>query len=300
MSGRQGDSFHGLPVGSLENEYLRLDYLTEAGPRIVRAFPAGVAENVLVETPDFGWDTPYGPYHMRGGHRLWAAPEYPEITYAPDNGPLEVTSLPNGVRLRQSESPVGILKTMDIHLEPERAAVAILHHLENQGSEPLEIAPWALTQLPTDGWAVIPQVQGPLDEGGFLPNRNLVLWPYTRWDDPRLHLGETRLLIESRSSAETPVKIGAFIHQGWVGYLRNGVYFTKRFSPALGLTHPDYGCNVEVYTNNRFIELETLGPLVIVEPGDSIEHLETWEFTSGHTQPTSAAEMDVLLSILNP
>ena len=37
------------------------------------------------------------PFHLRGGHRLWAAPEDPRVTYRPDDDPVEVDELPDGV-----------------------------------------------------------------------------------------------------------------------------------------------------------------------------------------------------------
>jgi hypothetical protein len=41
--------------------------------------------------------------------------------------------------------------------------------------------------------------------------------------------------------------------------------------------YPDNGCNVESYCNNEFIELESLGELVMVAPGQTIFHNELWE-----------------------
>jgi len=38
-----------------------------------------------------------------------------------------------------------------------------------------------------------------VDRDGFLPNRHLVMWPYSRWQDPRLRLDEEYLLIEAQS-----------------------------------------------------------------------------------------------------
>ena len=76
---------------------------------------------------------------------------------------------------------------------------------------------------------------------------------------------------------EQPCKIGYFNHAGWMGYLLGDVFFVKRFTPQPGLPHPDMGCNSEVYVWNRFLEVETLGPLTTLEPGAAIVHVETWE-----------------------
>jgi hypothetical protein len=43
------------------------------------------------------------------------------------------------------------------------------------------------------------------------------------------------------------------------------------------MPHVDHGCNAESYCNDEFIELETLGPLVKLEPGQFVTHTETWE-----------------------
>jgi hypothetical protein len=36
-----------------------------------------------------------------------------------------------------------------------------------------------------------------------------------------------------------------------------------------------------VYTNRRFLELETLGPLALIPPGEASEHIEEWEVLTG-------------------
>ncbi len=78
------EDFHGMAARSLENEYLRLDYLVEAGPRLVRLFLAGSPVNLLADVFDFKVPTPYGEYSFLGGHRLWQAPESLTQTYTPD------------------------------------------------------------------------------------------------------------------------------------------------------------------------------------------------------------------------
>jgi hypothetical protein len=63
-----------------------------------------------------------------------------------------------------------------------------------------------------------------------------------------------------------------------MGYWMDDVFFVKRFDASTDpKRYPDGGCNVESYCNDQFIELETLGPLTKLEPGDSIFHMETWE-----------------------
>lgn len=274
------DDFYGLAVGRLENQHLKLDYLSESGPRIVRLKIGESRQNLLAEIPDMHWDTPFGKYLMRGGHRLWHSPESFPRTYIPDNAGLQVEQIESGVRLVQPvEASTGIRKMLEVVLETERPAVHLKHYLKNEGLWPIELSPWAITQLPLGGVAILPQQVGALDFAGLLPNRQLVLWPYTRWSDPRLEMHDDFILLRGQAYIP-PCKVGYTNRAGWAAYLRNGVLFCKRFDPKTHLTFPDFGSNVECYCNDRFIEVETLGPFTRLEPGDTVSHSETWEVYS--------------------
>ena len=77
--------FFGYPTRTLANEHIRLDYLTTAGPRIVRLSLAGSDDNLLAEVADIKIPTPYGDFYIFGGHRLWHSPEAFPRSYLPDN-----------------------------------------------------------------------------------------------------------------------------------------------------------------------------------------------------------------------
>ena len=273
--------FYGLPTRIISNAYVRLEFLAEAGPRIVRLMLAGSDENQLAEVPDIHWTTPYGDYYMRGGHRLWHAPEAVPRSSVPDNGGLTIEEGDTVVRLSQLPEPdTRIRKSMEIRLHDDTPAVTVRHELMNSGVWPVELAPWAITQLPLGGIAVLPQRTEPMDRDRVTPNRHLVLWPYTHWHDPRLCLGDEHVLIEARPEPSV-FKVGTMNPHGWIGYLREDILFVKRFQVLADQPHADMGCNVEVYCNDRFIELETLAPLCRLEPGRSVTHVETWELYAG-------------------
>ncbi|MDR3574477.1 MAG: hypothetical protein P4L50_11485 [Anaerolineaceae bacterium] len=275
--------FYGIPTARLENNYLQLDYLIGAGPRIVSLMlkDPTFAGNLLAEDPDNKLDTPYGTYYFRGGHRLAYAPETFPNTYYPDNEGLIVEVISGGVRLHQPvESLTGIRKAIDIRLDPNRASLALTHRLCNEGTQPVELAPWGITQLRLGGLILLPQ---PLPVGGeksLAPNRNLVLWPYTHWGDPRLDIHDDYVLVHADPYPQ-PCKIGGLNTSGWVGYLSSGILLVKRFDPHPELLHPDLGCNVEVYCNDAYVELETLAPMQQLNPGQEGIFPETWEIYTG-------------------
>lgn len=289
--------FYGLPIRSLENNQLRIDYLLEAGPRLVRLVLAGSTDNLLAEVPDLHWPTPWGDYYLQGGHRVAIAPEALELSYMPDNSGLVVEDVPGGVRLlRPTEIGSGVSKSIEIQLHPDRPALTLRHAVSNVRSEPIEIAAWSITQLNPGGIAVAPlRTTSIMDR--HRPDRQLVLWPYALWRDKRLFVDDEFVWIDAQP-AEEELKIG-LLARGWLGYLRSGVFFLKRFDPQLEQPHPDLNTNAQLYCNHRFIELETLAPLAVLEPGQSSVHLETWEIYRAEDVPPTIEGLRNWLSTLS-
>ncbi len=294
--------FYGLPTGLIATRHLQLEYLTEAGPRLVRLLLKAAAhpENILAETPLLSWPTPFGDYHLRGGHRLWHAPEAAGQSSMPDSDGLEAAELADGVRLCQPvESATGIRKILEVHVPSDRPALTLTHVLINEGVRPVELAPWAITQLALGGVAILPQPSSAVDPHGLQPNRSLVLWPYTHVADERLELHDDVWLVHGRSQLQ-PCKIGYLDRQGWAGYFWNQTLLMTRFGRVLDRQYPDWGCNVEVYCNDGFLELETLAPLDRLEPGQSATHVEQWEFLVGVDVPPSWEGIRSLMSRVPP
>lgn len=290
--------FHGLPTRSLANAWLRVEYLAEAGPRIVRVYLGDDERNQLVELPALSWTTPYGDYFIRGGHRLWHAPEGFPRSYVPDNAGLQIVETEDGVQLEHFEAPTGLRKSIALTLAADRPTLTLVHTIRNDGLWPVELAPWAITQVPLGGVVILPLAVPEETANPLLPNRQLVAWPYTRWTDPRLSLYDDVALMRGES-ALPPCKIGYFNYVGWLGYAREGVLFRKRFTPLPEQPHTDRGCNVECFVNDLFLEIETLGPYARLDPGQSCTHTEVWEFERGIPAISTIEDVRALLKRLD-
>ena len=290
--------YYGLPTRVIANSCLSLEVLAEAGPRIVRLKLNGSDENLLAETPDFKWATPYGDYYLRGGHRLWRAPEMERYTYVPDNAGVTIEELAEGARLcGPLEIDSGLRKSIEVRLHSDRAAATLTHQLRNEGTASIEVAAWAITQLPLGGLALLPGRATQAVDFKHSPDRHLVLWPHTHWQDPRLRLGDEYILVESRTEAAA-LKVGSWIDRGRIAYWRAGMLLVKHFTPQRDRAYPDRGCNVEVYCDDHFIELETLGPLCCLEPGQTIEHTEVWELHQNIPTPQAPQDLPAILGEL--
>ena len=260
----------------IAGDRLALTVATGFGPRIT-AFSEIGSMNVLAELGDVALDLPDGrSYRFRGGHRLWAAPEVPDITYEPDDEPVVVAEIGAALQVVQTGSAnLGIEKRMIIHPHVGSNTVSIVHTLTNTGDKAIDAAPWAITQLPVGGTALIPLAGHLVDPHGLQANAAIVVWPYTGPEDAPFVVENRMVILEANRTR--PTKVGTSLDRGWMAYVRGDSVFVKRAQHSTGDRHVDFGATAQCYCDSRFIELETLGPLVSLRPGASTSHEETWE-----------------------
>jgi len=101
------------------NGTVELIVTSDVGPRIMRyAFVGG--QNLFKEFADQLGKSGEQKFQLRGGHRVWKAPEDPIATWAPDNVPVQVQITPQGLAAREPVEPLtGLQKEMEIALAPE-------------------------------------------------------------------------------------------------------------------------------------------------------------------------------------
>ena len=275
--------YFGYFTRSVSNPYFRIDMLENAGPRIVRLVPAGTQLNLLAEIPDDHWPSPKGEFYPLGGHRLWAGPESPELTYTPDHLDAVLEEVPNGFRVRHEDHFNGYhyQRQIEVSLDQNAPKAKLIHELKNLGAEPLRVLPWAVTQFRMGGKVHLPLSKTPADAHSLLPNRNVVLWPYTDLHESRLHLNNESIEIDAIPRKD-PLKVGIFSAEGWAAIeFVEGWVVIKRFAPSRPDEYADLNTNLQCYVRDIFIELETLGMLSTLQPGHTVTHVEEWEVQKG-------------------
>jgi hypothetical protein len=289
-------TWHNLPnCLKLANPDAEVVVTTDIGPRIVHyALPGGA--NILGGSPgDVSKPDVWYPW---AGHRLWIAPEHRVRSYGPDNGP--VAHRPEGtrgVRLMQPVEPTThVQKEMVVTLDERGPGVTIEHRLTNRGTAPTELATWGLTIMAGNGTALLPHEPFIRHEDEILPARPLVLWHYTDLSDPRWQHGPRFLRLTGDAAKDTPQKAGILNKVGWAAYAREGLLFVKRIPFDAKATYTDHGCNTEVFTRADFFEVESLGPLVTLAPGQTASHTERWFLFKDVTIPKDDAALEQTLA----
>ncbi|HTT63172.1 MAG TPA: hypothetical protein VMG35_15060 [Bryobacteraceae bacterium] len=261
----------------ITNGEVELIVTSDIGPRIMRyAFVGG--QNFFKEFAETLGKSGEPAWVLRGGHRIWAAPEDAVRTYAPDNGPVHIEIKDGVLTATEPVEPLtGLEKQITVKLSPHGTGVEVLHRIRNAGNHPLDLAPWALTMMAQGGVGIHgfpprgkhPQV--------LYPTNPLVMWAFSNLSDHRWRFTRKYLMLHQDPSNADPQKLGSFNKNTWAAYALNSGLFIKRYdaqdSPK---NYPDFGCSFETFTNADFLEMETLGPLQHVKPGASVEHVEHW------------------------
>ena len=279
----------------LSNGAIELIVALDVGPRVIHlGFNGG--RNVFGEFPEQLGRSGESGWVLRGGHRLWVGPEDKALTYEPDNGPVDFEEIPDGIRTMQKPGPrTGIRKIMEIRMLPDRNEVEVIHQLVNAGPLPVTCAPWALSVMAARGTAIVPLPPLVLHDDRVTPNQNWSLWGYTDMTDPRLKIGTKYLLVRQEPGGK-PFKLGLAEREGWVAYAVDGCLFTKRFERDDSKPYPDGDVNLEVYTDERILELETFAPVTTLAPGESVRHEERWSLD--RCSGSCASEDDVEAGVL--
>jgi hypothetical protein len=285
----------------ISNGEIELVVTTDVGPRIIRyGFVGG--QNLFKEFTEQTGKSGESTWQARGGHRLWIAPEDRVLSYALDNSPIKVEIKGAVIELTGGVEPeTELQKQIIVSMAASGSDVEVVHRITNHGKA-REFAPWSLTMMAQRGVAVVtfpPRGTHPKD---LQPTNPLVMWAFTDFSDKRWQFTKKYLILRQDPKNPSPQKTGLFNADTVGAYVLGTDLFIKRSSATDARKQPDFGCSFETFTNDTFLELETLGEVSNVRTGASVEHVERWSLHRGiRISSWTDAELDrVLLPILQP
>ena len=271
--------FQGKKIVYVTNGVVELCVGKDFGPRIFRFNLVG-KENVFFND-DESFVSTENKYHHYGGHRLWHTPEVAGVTNIPENDPVSVTVEEDTVVIAQLTSDIPLKRRISFKLNGN--TVTLLHELTNEGPFAVETSCWAITQMKPNGYAVMPTSTLPT---GLHPNRQFVVWPYTDMQDARMAILNRYVTVQLDSSVQKTFKIGTNNDAGFAAFFtQDGQMFVKKFIYDEEGAYVDYGASYEIYNCADFLEMETLSPAGILQPGETLEHYEEWSLEDGVTAP---------------
>jgi len=281
----------------LSNGIIDLLVTTRVGPRIIRY---GFKDQSNEFCDDAPLTLPMGneEWKLYGGHRLWHSPEAYPRTYIPDNVPVSWERIANGIRgVSEARIPNQIEKEMEITISTTGTNVRIVHKLTNKNTWAVEFAAWALSVMAPGGIEIIPIPQHDSHfSDGAKGARFITLWSYAKMNDPRICWGDKYISVRQDPGNKIGSKFGISNEDGWAAYCNKNHLFVKKYTHFGNSKYPDNGVSYETYFCDFMLEMESLSPLSIVEPGESISHVEEWTLTDGVVLPsTDEKQIDELV-----
>jgi hypothetical protein len=261
----------------MSNGEVELVVTGDVGPRVMRYGFAG-GQNFFKEFAGQMGKTGEATWQPRGGHRVWIAPEDAVKSYAPDNEPVAIEVHGDEIECTGPvEALTGLEKKITVKMAPSGSGVELIHEVRNCGAEPYHLAPWILTMMAQGGAGIHGFPPRGTHPEMLEPSNPLVMWAFTHLDDRRWRFSHKYLALGQDPYNTNPQKLGSYNRHTWGAYVLNGELFVKRYEAvAAPAAYPDFGCTFEMFTNADILELETLGPLTTLAPGESVSHTERW------------------------
>lgn len=213
---------------------------------------------------DKTWPSPEAEWKNYTGHPKWMPPA--AFDALPVEGRIEGSTL---VLTSPVDAAYGIRTIRRIALAPDKAEMTIETTYERVSGQPSKVAIWVITQFADPVAVYVPiGFRSVFPQGHYVFGSGAAPWP---------QLTTTERLIRVTRDPKAPHKLGGDADRMlWIGEKALCLVSTPR---VRGAEYPDRGASAEVYTNpdpKTYVELETLGPLALLKPGDRISQTNTY------------------------
>ena len=200
------------------------------------------------------------------GSTFWTSPQkvwnWPPISEFDKMPYLIVKEDENRMILRSEVSDrLGFSIGKDFQVNMVSGAFDVTYSIKNESNEPRQVAPWEITRVPNADGTI------------FFEAQNDSIWPADILD---FNAEQGAMWYTTDETAQNR-KINAD-GKGWLAYYADGMLLVKRFQ-NLQLNEPAPNeAEVQVYVNRgkTYIELESQGAYVWLQPGEELSWTVSW------------------------
>lgn len=198
----------------------------------------------------------YGSTFWTSPQSDWGWPPPAELDRAPyslvaDRDTLTLTGAPN--------LALGVRVTKQFSADRVRGAIALKYVIHNLSNTPKRYAPWEVSRVHSRGLTFFPT--GPLSTGPLRVER--------------LGVG-TWFAHDPEALDEVGQKSFAGGTHGFLAHTARGLIYIKSFTDVPPELRAPGEAEIEIYANNRYVEVEVQGPYSVIDPGESVSWTVRW------------------------
>ena len=284
-------NYHGAEAYRLSNGILTVVAVPGLGGRVMSFSLAG-RELFFANHDELAAGPPWqveGRWRNWGGYKMWPAPQArwggpPD----PPGGVLDggaysahVEVEPEGrwsavTMVSERDEVTGLRFERSLRLEVGSSSALLSQRMANVSEDSVEWSIWDVTQVPGRGapgepaWVYF-QLEGDGGDPGYVLQAG-------EPDNPTWVPGVAQGVMGVKYTGRVG-KIGEMSRGNWMAFRSGDLVYAKLFPQASPEeVYPDGGVNVEVWSNPdpSYMEMEILGPLTTLAPGEAADHEQRW------------------------
>ena len=233
-----------------------------------------------------------GNYVNFGGAKLWVAPQSKWGTlwtvwpphYDLDSGKCRTTIGKDGSVSLEGLPSASAGVRMDRKATLRGNSVHFIYSMTNISGKTVEWGIWMVANVQAGGRTFIPFVEGAALWSGEKDKKVPDSFNWKRTGD---------LLVLDFKDGREGSKIFSLSPEGWIAYAVEGQAFFITFAPDPEAVQPEGEAPTEIFRGKEFVELEHIGPLVRLAPGEKTTLTERWhllKLPGGIKDPEALAE----------
>ncbi|MDP0497182.1 MAG: DUF4380 domain-containing protein [Verrucomicrobiota bacterium JB024] len=305
VNGARADELPSTGAIVLENPSVRLEFVPKIGRVMFFGFRDG--ENFLWvnNQEDLIYEYNLGGWRNYGGEKIWPGPQalwaFAQGRGWPPDPDLDGSGVESVKRLSERSITVtfpvskiwGVQLSRTFELDEQQPLVHLRNTLTRRHGMPVPLQIWSVAQLPHPDSTWLESLT-PVPTGGPYLNLNRAADkpPFT---PPPLPEGSVTVHGQWTTVSAIPeqrMKVGT-LGGAIAAVTPAGIFLQKVAFDKTG-AYPE-ASSVQVLLNNRYVEIETLSPLVLLDVDESYSFDITWALLP----PTGAATPDEIETVLN-
>ena len=205
---------------------------------------------------------------------------------------IHVASLP--------DTDLGVVLEKDFLLAPDTGELGVVQHMRNISDKDVSYCLWDRTLCKGGGYVFFPLNKKSRFKAGWSQRRQVDGTNYYDGEHPNALQARVLNGVLVLSADGDVTQIGADSMAGWIAYARGKLLFVKYFPCFAEGNYSDGGNTVEVYFDQRAVELSPLSPETKLAPGKELAFPEKWSLIPLSREITTWEEARKLVRKIPP